>query len=414
MLHKIVANATAGVEKIRIKSSDLKLGMFVADLDRPWIDSPFLVHGFTIRDQKMLEQVQAYCNYVYIDLKRGNLASKQGYKEKPKTTVEHQSSRSFKENFREAEASYSSAKSAVKNFYTSFGSGTAYDIDSIKPTIKGCVDNILANPDSLLWLSMIKHKDDYTAEHSVNVALLSIILGRAEGLDEESLNTLGLCAMLHDVGKVKIPNEILNKEGNLNDEEFAVMKMHTVHGKKLLLGQPGLPAIATEIALSHHEKVDGTGYPSGLTGDDIPYMVKLVAIVDAYDAMTSGRIYCEAQSPAEALRKIIKSKGVHHDPELVEKFIECIGVYPIGSIVELNSGELGIVLPDEDYNNLQPRVIIVTDSKKNECSPRPVTVSKDKRPDNDRPYMIRAIHEDGKHGVHFRNYNEIALQFIAN
>lgn len=413
MLHKIVANATAGVEKIRIKSTELKPGMFVSELDRPWIDSPFLVHGFTIRDQKMLEQVQAHCEYVYIDIKRGNLASKLGYGEKPKQTVHHQASCSFIENLDSAKSSHAKIKSAVKSFYAQFRDGLPFDVDSVKPTINACVETILANPDSLLWLSMIKHKDDYTAEHSVNVALLSIILGRAEGLDRENLNTLGLCAMLHDVGKVRIPDEILNKEGNLDDNEFAVMRMHTVHGKKLLLGQKGLPSIATEIALSHHEKMDGSGYPGGLSGNEIPYMVKLVAVVDAYDAMTSGRIYCKAMSPAEALRKLLQSKGVHHDSNILESFVDCIGIYPIGSVVELNSGEIAIVLPNDKNNNLQPLVLKVADAAKKPCEPCVVNINHDKRPDNGRPYMIRAIHEDGKYGVHFRDFCDIAIPFIA-
>ncbi len=412
MLHKLAAKATAGIEKTRIRSSELKLGMYVAELDRPWIDSPFLVHGFVIRSQQQLEQVQALCRFVYVDIKRGNLAGAGGFQEKPEQTTLYQQTRSFEQNIDQAKIRYANAKSTVQAMFETFRKGEPFDVERLLPTIRMCVDNIIANPDSMLWLSMIKHKDEYTAEHSVNVALLSIVLGRAEGLDETALYTLGLCAMLHDVGKVKIPDDILNKEGNLNEEEFAVMKMHTVHGKKILMGQTGLPDIATEIALSHHEKMDGTGYPSGIGSAQIPYMVRIVSIVDAYDAMTSGRIYCEAKSPAEALRLLLKSKGQHHDQDLLSRFIDCIGVYPIGSVVEMNSGEIGIVMPGSGENNLQPEVMLVTDSSRSPGDARVIKTGRDRRPDGARPYMIRAIHEDGKYGIYFRQFSERALEFI--
>jgi HD-GYP domain-containing protein (c-di-GMP phosphodiesterase class II) len=219
---------------------------------------------------------------------------------------------------------------------------------------------------------------------------------------------------LHDVGKVKIPDDILNKEGNLNDEEFAIMKMHTVHGKKLLLGQANLPDIAAEIAFSHHEKVDGSGYPNGLTGDKIPFFVKIVAVVDAYDAITSGRIYCEAKPPAEAMRLLVKSKGQHHDAELVDKFIECVGIYPLGALAELSNGALGFVLPGNEVNKLQPKVLVVSDDQQQECAPHVIDISQDRRTDNQRPYMIRALHEDGKHGFSFAEYHEQALRFVTD
>ena len=143
----------------------------------------------------------------------------------------------------------------------------------------------------MLWLSMIKNKDEYTSEHSLNVAILSIALGRAEGLAQSDLEDLGICAMLHDVGKTKIPNEILNREGSLDEHAFEVMKMRTIHGKKLLIRQPNDPDAAVDVTLARHERMDGSGYPVGLTADEIPYLVRIVAIADAYDAMTSGRVY---------------------------------------------------------------------------------------------------------------------------
>lgn len=409
MLHKLAAAATAGVERTRLKSAELKIGMYVTELDRPWLDSPFLVHGFVIKNKKQLAQLQSLCRYVYIDITRGNTARPSGFDTKPSKTVTYTNTCEFSENTQAAKKIHRKTKAVVNSMFKDFRNGEIFRAEKMKDVISECVDNIVSNADSMLWLSMIKNKDEYTAEHSLNVALLSIALGRAEGLDKDSLNMLGICAMLHDVGKVKIPNDILNKEGNLDEQEFAVMKMHTVHGKKLLLGQPELPDMAVEVALSHHEKIDGSGYPSGLSGEQIPYMVKIVAIADAYDAMTSGRIYCEAKPAAQALQLLLKSKGKHHDDGLLNKFIECIGVYPIGSIAELNSGEAGIVLPTENTNNLQPVIMVVRDTNKQICEPKQIDISKDKR-DNGKRYMIRAIHQDGKYDIKLVDYSDLITQ----
>lgn len=411
MLHKITAAATAGVEKIRIPISELKLGMFVRELDRPWIDSPFLVHGFVVRDQRQLDQLRALCKHVYIDITRDSLSAMQNRASKPEQSTQYKVRKSFTDNLIPAQKIHRKAKAVVKNMFEDFRGGRLFEPGPMREVVSECVENIIDNPDSMLWLTMIKNKDEYTAEHSLNVALLSITLGRAEGLAPADLNDLALCSMLHDVGKVRIPNEILNKEGSLDAEQFEVMKMHTVHGKKLLLGQKGLPAAAAEIALSHHEKVDGSGYPRGLKSDEIPYLVKIVAIADAYDAMTSGRVYSVAKPAAEALKLLLKSKNEHHDARLLNRFIDCIGVYPIGSIAELNSGEVGIVLPSDSEDNLQPLVLMVRDANKQSCESRYLDLRSAKRPDNGRPYMIRALHPDGSFEIELAEYND--ARFLA-
>ncbi len=404
MLHKLASAATAGVEKTRIRSSELKIGMYVALLDRPWIDSPFLVHGFTIRDERQLAQLKSTCKHVYVDITRGSASSDTNRGAKPAQTIQYEVSKSFAENLDDAIEVHKKAKHVVNDMFTAFRSGNMFNTDDVRETVSSCVDNIIVNPDSMLWLSMIKNKDEYTAEHSLNVALLSVALGVAEGLPAQDLQDLGVSAMLHDVGKVKIPNEILQKEGHLDQNEFEVMKMHTVHGKKLLLRQSGLPDAAVDIALSHHEKLDGTGYPRGLSADQIPYLVRIVAIADAYDAMTSGRVYCDAKSPAEALKLLLKSKDAHHDGDLLNKFIECVGVYPIGSIVELTTGESGIIIPSQSNSKLQPIVLVARGGDKQPCKERWVDLSKDKRPDNGRPYRIRALHSDGTFGLRLAEY----------
>ena len=409
MLHKLAEAATAGVEKTRIRASELKLGMYVSELDRPWINSPFLIHGFTIRKQTQLTEIQSLCQFVYIDITRGSASSDKNHGAKPSQTQTYSSSQPFNENLEAAITIHGKAKIVIDNMFNAVRSGGLFHIDQVRQSVEDCVNNIIVNPHSMLWLSMIKNKDEYTSEHSLNVAILSIALGRAEGLVQSDLEDLGICAMLHDVGKTKIPSEILNREGSLDEQEFEVMKMHTIHGKKLLIGQPNIPAAAVDIALSHHERMDGSGYPVGLNANQIPYLVRIVAIADAYDAMTSGRVYCEAKPAAEALKLLLDAKDSHFDALLINKFIESIGVYPIGSIAELNSGEAGIVLPTDTNNGLRPLVLVMRDADKSYCEARIVDTNSEKQADNGRPYMIRALHPDGTYGLklqEFRNINE--------
>lgn len=407
MLHKLTEAATAGIEKTRIRATELKLGMFVSALDRPWIDSPFLVHGFTIRNNKQLAEIQQLCQIVYIDITRGSASSDSNHGAKPEQLTSYGKSKSFADNMPQAISMHGKAKTLVNDLFDDFRSGNMFQAEMVRQIVKDCVNNIVVNPDSMLWLSMIKNKDEYTAEHSLNVAILSIALGREEGLMQKDLETLGICAMLHDVGKIKVPDEILNKEGSLDAKEFEIMKMHTVHGKKLLLSKSDVPDAAVDIALSHHERLDGTGYPVGLKAAQIPYLVRIVAIADAYDAMTSGRIYSTAKPAAEALKQLIKGKDTSYDADLISKFIQCIGVYPLGSIAELNTGEVGIVLPSLHDNRLKPQILIVRDHNKAVCEQKIIDMATDKRSDNGKAYMIRALHADSTFDIHLAEFKNV-------
>lgn len=407
MLQNFQADNTKGNEKVRINSSELKMGMFVCELDRPWVESPFLVHGFSIKDQTQLSQLQSLCSYVHINLKKSQVKDKVLGATKPSELKNYENNSSFEKHFAQAQTLHTEAKLVVTDMFESFRTGQIFDVTAVRDVVSGCVDNIIANPDPMFWLSMIKDKDSYTAEHSLNVSTLSIALGRAEGLDEESLAELGVCAMLHDVGKIKIPDNILNKEGQLDDKEFSVMKSHTIQGKKILMRETGIPPLASEAALSHHERIDGKGYPQGIKGDQIPYFVRIIAIADAYDAMTSGRVYSDAKPAAEALKLLLQAKDSQVDAAILANFVECVGVYPIGSICELNTGELGLILPSSCDNKLFPRVLVLLGNNKQPCEQRVLDLKKDKRADNNRSYMIRALHADGCYGIKIKDYRDI-------
>jgi putative nucleotidyltransferase with HDIG domain len=224
------------------------------------------------------------------------------------------------------------------------------------------VESIIRNPDALTCFAQLKKKDEYTAQHSMRVCILALSLGRHLGLEKQELNTLGLGALLHDLGKMKVPNEILNKPGPLNDYEYALMKSHVPRGVEILDNTSGIPRAAIEVARCHHERYSGSGYIHGLKGDQIGLFGMIGGIVDCYDAISSDRAYHTGMSAHAALKKMYEWRNRDFHPGLVEQFIQCMGIYPIGSVVELNTGEVCVVVTMNRMRRLKPRVALVLQS----------------------------------------------------
>ena len=202
--------------------------------------------------------------------------------------------------------------------------------------------------------------------------------------------------MLHDVGKVNIPLEILNKEGSLTSDEYELIKTHTTEGRKLLMSKADVPPATVDVAYCHHECVNGEGYPRGIPADKIPYFAKIVSVVDALDAITSDRVYSNGRSTLEAMRILYDCKGRQFDDGVVRAFIRLIGIYPPGHIVELNNGEAGIILSCEPNNKLRPKVIIVRDRDKKLCNERILDLSKTLKDDQGKPLRVKDIFADGE------------------
>ena len=256
----------------------------------------------------------------------------------------------------------------------------------------------MANANAMFWLSRIKHEDAYTAEHCLRVGILAIAFARFLGLPKSDMETLGLCGLLHDIGKMKIPGEILNKPGALTSEEMAVMKRHTSYGYDLLSAHHQLEPIIRDAALSHHERLDGRGYPNGVPEWKISRFARIIAIVDAYDAITSDRCYQDGRSPAKALRILYRERFGHFDAELTEAFIRMVGIYPPGSLVELNSGEVAIVLSTNPQQKLRPKVELILDSEKQPCEPTIIDLTEQPLTPDGEVYGIAQAVADNSHG----------------
>lgn len=363
------------VELVQIDAKDLKIGMFVSKLDRPWLETNFWFQGFEIKNQADINAIQKQCEFVFIDVSKQTsvpqyVAHNTAYTPDFLEHVQPPPKRgSFNQEIHKAEVIYSKASGLVKNFMEEVKFGRPINALAAKKAVAYCVDSVLNAPDALMLMTQLKSRDEYTAQHSMNVCIFSIALGRQINLPLDELNNLGLCGMMHDMGKMQVPLEVLNKPGRLTSDELTLMQSHTAKGWKILLNTQGMYAGAVDVAYSHHERLDGKGYPRQLKAEQITPYTRIVAIADAYDAISSDRVYKKGQTHLEAIKILTEASSTGHlDSGLTMKFIECLGTYPAGSLVELSSGEVGMVIEVNPKAKLKPKVLMLLDKNKQHCN----------------------------------------------
>ncbi len=381
-------------EQKKIDVNDLKIGMFVSALDRPWLQTNFLFQGFELKTPEDIEAVQQQCEYVYIDttketkverFNKFNTAYSLDYLEKaippkPRTDIKHE--------IKSAVTVHRKTSNLVKTFMEEVKFGKPINAMAAKVVVNNCVESILNSHNALMLLTQLKKRDEYTAQHSMNVCIFSIALGRQINLSTPELNKVGLCGLMHDMGKMLIPNEILNKPGRFTAEELEIMKQHTSKGYRLLLNTADMLGSAIDVAHMHHERLDGKGYPRQLTAERISHYAKIVAITDMYDAITSDRVYQNGRSHLDAIKLLTESSmNGHLDSGLTMKFIECLGIYPVGSVVELTSGETGLVIEIHAKAKLKPKILMLKDQNNKTCNPFVIDLSLDSY----RQYGIKKI-----------------------
>lgn len=396
----------------KIDVSDLRVGMFVVELDKPWEESPFMFQGLEIKSANDIATVQKECSYVWVDYDKfqlqksnssgdGSGVKAPGISGSPANTVE--------DELDNASEVHSLATETISTLFEEIRLGAEIDGGKVKQAVNGCVDSILRNPDASVWLTRIQAKHEGTAHHSLNVAALSIVMGKAMGMSPREMEDVGVCGMLHDVGKTSIDTEILNKPGPLTDEEYSEIQKHTRYGRDILMSTKSVMSGAADVAHTHHEWMDGTGYPRRLNSETIPIYARIVAITEAYDTMTSTQPYREARSPSEALQELYSMRGSQFDEELVIKFIEAVGIFPPGSVVEMVNGEIGIVLANTS-DKLRPRVIIILDAEKEPASQRVVDLSQMDVDNSGNAYQIKTTHRDGSFGIDVRDFQRAGLR----
>ncbi len=401
-------------ESKEIHISQLKIGMFVSKLDRDWLDTPFLVQGFIVESLDDIDVIAEYCEHVWIDAVDQKWIApeeREANRYRPPQSVRYINKVSAQEEHRKALSVYRESKTVAKGILDGIRLMGSIDTKVAKATVDDCVSSILRNPDALLWMSKMRDVHEYTSEHSLNVCVLAIAFGRHLGMELEALQKLGLCGLLHDVGKMRIPPEVLNKVEPLTDKEFKMIKAHTVHGRNLLMTTSNIPGVVVDVAYSHHEKVDGSGYPRKLKASGIPDFSRIIAIVDAYDAMTAERCYAPSISSTDALKIIFKDRGSHFDERLALEFIKAIGLYPPGSIVELVNGHLALVLATNSHSKHLPKVIVIRDSQHEECKQRILSLSETGDGTLDKGFLINKVIPDGTHGIYLKDFIEQGLRF---
>ncbi|MBF0295623.1 MAG: HD-GYP domain-containing protein [Magnetococcales bacterium] len=411
----------------RVSTDILTAGMYVHDFNHDWKDpccrdrDPNAFRGpRLLRTDEEAQAVLAHgIREVYIDTARGKDVEEAPSAAEVQAMLEAQLRElgddeedkevvvPMEKELQQAAKVKAQARSLVGSVLEDARLGKQVTLTPVKDAVRNMADSMFRNPDALLSLSLIKQKDEYTFMHSVNVGVFLMSFCRTLGMEEEEIINVGVGGMLHDIGKMRTPEAILNKPGKLSDEEFAIMKKHVVFSRKILSETPGIAEVSMHVAAQHHERHDGSGYPQGLKGSEINQFGQMAAIVDVYDAITSDRCYHKGNAPHVALKRMLEWSRFHFSSELYQKFVQCVGIYPMGTLVRLENGLLGVVILPNSESLLHPMVKIIINGKTGQrLEPKEVNLLT-YQGDTASGYIIKAYEDHEKWRVN-------PLEFLTN
>lgn len=386
----------------RIPVEKARLGMFVYDMEGNWESHPYLSTRFVIDSEYKLKQIrESGIDELYIDTSLGADEDEGQAGRTPKGKKASRPRVDAVAEFSRAKRLMEDSSNKVKEMMRGIRLGREIEMDSLEPLAEGLIESAFRNHYALSGISRLKTKDEYTFMHSVSVAGLLIAFGRDLGYEGDDLKELALGGLMHDIGKSLIPNAILNKPGKLDPDEFEIMKGHVKYSGDIIKGIRGMSEIAVNITMQHHEKINGGGYPLGISGEEISQEGQMAAIVDIYDALTSERVYKSAWQPTFTLKNMMEWSPDSLSRELVEYFVRCLGVYPVGSLVLLESGMVALII-DQTDDLLRPQIRILYNMEKNRYETlKDVDLSNDQSMASDR---IKHIIDPGRLGISIKDF----------
>ncbi|OGA19102.1 MAG: hypothetical protein A3H32_00905 [Betaproteobacteria bacterium RIFCSPLOWO2_02_FULL_63_19] len=379
------------MELREISVDELSFGMYVAKLDRPWTETPFVFQGFVVKTDKQIDVLKKLCKLVYVDPEKEEPVGKVTPEDiaKVRGTTVYKEVATVEVELPRAQKAYTSTTVVVQELSRAVEIGNSIDSSRAHEAAAQITESVVRNPDAMALLIKLQEKSSITLSRAIEVSVMMTIFGRFLQLPQDRLELLGMLGLLQDVGKLKLPAELATS-GPINAAEVELYRTHVNHSVEVLSKSAGLPPELSGLASLHHERFDGTGYPRGLRGDAIALYGLIAGIVDAFDTLTAPQPMGENMSPANALSVMYKGRGKQFHPALVEQFIQCIGVFPVGSIVELNSGEIAIVIAQNMVRRMQPRIMVVKDAKGNPLSPyKMLDLMKEPKVGPDEPYRIQ-------------------------
>jgi len=427
-------SAKESVYHKKVHARDIQVGMYVYQLDRPWIETPFMFQGFVVQTDEQIQELQKHCQWVIIDTEKGadfdpSKGNLRDFQQRSKTLEDEDTeirkkvqalanvkdeaevirkpypdNVTFEDELVRAKEIESEARQIMNKAMDDVSKGNNIDLKLATKAVGQMVDSIIRNPDAMVCLSQLKDVNEYTALHSIRTAIVALAFGRHLALSRDELNVVGMGALLHDVGMARLPKEILEKPGGLSVEEFQTMSNHVKWGVEILQNSGGVPQGVIEMVEQHHERGDGTGYPTKRTAKAISPAGAIAAIVDVYDAITSDRHYSGGLSAEEALKRMYEWRKKDFKPQMVEEFIKCMGIFPIGSLVELSTGAIGVVITINRARRLKPKVALVLTQSGTPFSHRFIADLSDERYTGAEELKIKRVLPSGAHGINPMDY----------
>lgn len=444
------ADDRPGGRRELIAATDARIGMFVVELDRPWIGTPFLLQGFLIDDDRTLEQLRECCRFIFIDrsrsvgehyaaaqddagtphpgraarrqavtaagpgaggnplsflealalVRKGGLDAAAARRLAGEAVANRPETHSVERELVRASPLIAQTEAVFEQVIADVRENRKPDIIQVTECVDDMLQSVKRNPDALLWLIRLKKYDRYSYHHALDVTVHLMVFAHSMGFSEDGATVLGVAGMMQDVGKIRLPERVLQKAGRLSRIEMEIAKSHVEYSTQIILQDPHPMPGLVDIVSRHHERIDGSGYPAGLRDGAIGLRAEMAGLVDTFCAMTSKRAYDEPLSTQRALEALIRQRDIKFSANVVDGFIQCIGLYPAGTLVELNSGEIAVVIAQNRVRRMQPRVLVLlcADKTPNHHPPTLDLLYSPLTPAGE-PYRILRALPTGAHGI---------------